>query len=168
VLVAGDIFDPTGSAMHSLRALPRRWLTLAAEIRTHDDVLDDHSARGANVARSIRDWCGLHGRDDVVAGRQSDEGAFRGRVRQALWCVPDSRLERRDASASALSWRPPSSQRGALSHCDRPHAPASTDHGLRRSTHDSGLTSDQMPFLTHRGFNALRTANGGSPAAPRP
>lgn len=40
VLVAGDILDPTASAMHSLRALARRWLTLAAEIRTHDDVLD--------------------------------------------------------------------------------------------------------------------------------
>ena len=39
-LVPGDILDPTASAKHSLRALARRWLTLAAEIRTHDDILD--------------------------------------------------------------------------------------------------------------------------------
>ena len=39
VLVPGAILDPTASAMHSLRALAGRWLTLAAEIRTHDDVL---------------------------------------------------------------------------------------------------------------------------------
>ena len=51
VLVAGDILDPTASAMHSLRALARRWLTLAAEIRTHDDVLDGITQLAAPTLR---------------------------------------------------------------------------------------------------------------------
>lgn len=50
-LVAGDILDPTASAMHSLRALARRWLTLATEIRTHDDVLDAITERAAPTLR---------------------------------------------------------------------------------------------------------------------
>jgi transposase len=51
VLVSGDIVDPPASAMHSLRALARRWLTLAAEIRTHDDVLDAITQRAAPTPR---------------------------------------------------------------------------------------------------------------------
>ena len=54
-LVPGDILDPTASAKHSLRALARRWLTLAAEIRTHDDVLDaiTHTAAPTGVVARI-------------------------------------------------------------------------------------------------------------------
>ena len=36
----GDILDPTASVKHALRALARRWRTLAAEIDEHDKLLD--------------------------------------------------------------------------------------------------------------------------------
>ena len=36
----GDIIDPTASVKHALRALARRWRTLAAEIDEHDELLD--------------------------------------------------------------------------------------------------------------------------------
>ena len=36
----GDVMDPTASVKHALRALARRWRTLAAEIDEHDELLD--------------------------------------------------------------------------------------------------------------------------------
>ena len=80
-LVPGDILDPTASAKHSLRALARRWLTLAAEIRTHDDVLD---AITHTAAPTLREAFGI-GADSaaemmIVAGdnptRVRSEAAF--------------------------------------------------------------------------------------------
>ena len=130
-LVPGDILDPTASAKHSLRALARRWLTLAAEIRTHDDVLD---AITHTAAPTLREAFGI-GADSaaemmIVAGdnptRVRSEAAF------AKLCgacpIP----------ASALSWRPPSSQRGDLPHRDRPHALAPADPRLCRATDGPG------------------------------
>lgn len=81
VLVVGDILDPTASAMHSLRALAGRWLTLAAEIQTHDDVLDAITQR---AVPTLRDAFGI-GADSaaemmIVAGdnptRVRSEAAF--------------------------------------------------------------------------------------------
>ena len=80
-LVPGDILDPTASAKHSLRALARRWLTLAADIRTHDDVLD---AITHTAAPTLREAFGI-GADSaaemmIVAGdnptRVRSEAAF--------------------------------------------------------------------------------------------
>ncbi len=81
VLVPGDILDPTASAKHSLRALAARWLALAAEIRTHDDVLD---AITQAAAPTLREAFGI-GADSaaemmIVAGdnptRVRSEAAF--------------------------------------------------------------------------------------------
>ena len=80
-LVPGDILAPTASAKHSLRALARRWLALAAEIRTHDDVLD---AITHTAAPTLREAFGI-GVDSaaemmIVAGdnptRVRSEAAF--------------------------------------------------------------------------------------------
>ena len=51
LLDPGDIIDPTASTKHSLRALATRWLTLATEIRTHDDVLDSITLTAAPTLR---------------------------------------------------------------------------------------------------------------------
>jgi transposase len=81
VLVPGHILDPTASAKHSLRALATRWLALAAEIRTHDDVLD---AITQTAAPTLREAFGI-GADSaaemmIVAGdnptRVRSEAAF--------------------------------------------------------------------------------------------
>ena len=138
VLVAGDILDPTASAMHSLTALAGRGVTLAAEIRTHDDVLDAVTQR---ASPTFREAFGIGA--DSVAEMMIVVGDNPTRVRSeaalAKLCgacsIPAS--SGRDAPALALPWRPPSSQRGALSNREGPHALAPTDHGLRRSTHDS-------------------------------
>ena len=94
VLVAGDILDPDRLGLH--RSGSRQ--TLAHPGRRDPDTRRrrrrDHSASGADAARSIRHWCGLRGGDDDCRRRQSDKSAFRGRVRKAMWCVPDSHLER--------------------------------------------------------------------------
>jgi transposase len=43
----GRINDPTASAKHALRSLARRWLDLDAEIRAHDSVLEDLTAKAS-------------------------------------------------------------------------------------------------------------------------
>ena len=138
-LVPGDILDPTASAKHSLRALARRWLTLAADIRTHDDVLD---AITHTAAPTLREAFGI-GADSaaemmIVAGdnptRVRSEAAFA----KLCGACPIPASSGGDASASALSWRPPSSQRGDLPHRDRPHALAPADPRLCRATDGPG------------------------------
>jgi transposase len=47
----GRITDPTASAKHSLRALAKRWLDLDAEIRAHDSVLEDLTAKASPTLR---------------------------------------------------------------------------------------------------------------------
>jgi len=47
----GPITDPVASAKHSLRATARRWLELAAEIRSHDTILDDLTQKAAPTLR---------------------------------------------------------------------------------------------------------------------
>ncbi len=47
----GRITDPTASAKHSLRALAKRWLDLDAEIRSHDSVLEDLTAKASPTLR---------------------------------------------------------------------------------------------------------------------
>jgi transposase len=47
----GRISDSTASAKHALRALARRWLDLDAEIRAHDSVLDDLTAKASPTLR---------------------------------------------------------------------------------------------------------------------
>ncbi len=80
-LVPGDILDPTASAKHSLRALARRWLALAAEIRTHDDVLDAITHTAAPTLREAF-GIGAHSAAEmmIVAGdnptRVRSEAAF--------------------------------------------------------------------------------------------
>lgn len=56
LFVPGGIVDPTASTKHALRALAIRWLTLAAEIRTHDDVLDRITQ---TAALTLRDAFGI-------------------------------------------------------------------------------------------------------------
>jgi len=193
VLVAGDILDPTASAMHSLRALARRWLTLAAEIRTHDDALDAITQR---AAPTLREAFGI-GADSaaemmIVAGdnptRIRSEAAF------AKLCGACPIPASSGVTHRHRLFRGGHRQANAALYrivTVRMHALAPTNHGLRRSTHDSrsdqeghhplsealrrtrdlprpdqrlpiprcpddgSLTSDQMAFLTHRGFNAL-------------
>jgi transposase len=81
VLVPGEILDPTASTKHSLRALAARWLTLATEIRAHDEVLD---AITQAAAPTLREAFGI-GADSaaemmIVAGdnptRVRSEAAF--------------------------------------------------------------------------------------------
>jgi transposase len=43
----GHITDPTASMKHALRALAKRWLDLDAEIRAHDSVLEDLTAKAS-------------------------------------------------------------------------------------------------------------------------
>ena len=43
-LESGDLVNPTASVKHSLRSLATRWLTLSAEISTHDGALDSITA----------------------------------------------------------------------------------------------------------------------------
>lgn len=48
----GRITDPTASAKHTLRSLARRWLDLAAEIASHDKVLDELTTSTAPTLRA--------------------------------------------------------------------------------------------------------------------
>ncbi len=81
VLVPGEILEPMASTKHALRALATRWLTLAVEIRTHDEVLD---AITQTAAPTLREAFGI-GADSaaemmIVAGdnptRVRSEAAF--------------------------------------------------------------------------------------------
>lgn len=47
----GRITDPTASMKHALRALAKRWLDLDAEIRGHDSVLEDLTAKASPTLR---------------------------------------------------------------------------------------------------------------------
>lgn len=47
----GSIGDTTASTKHALRALAARWLTLAAEIDSHDEVLDTITQAAAPTLR---------------------------------------------------------------------------------------------------------------------
>jgi transposase len=157
VLMPGDILDPTASAKHALRAPASRWVALAAEIRTHDDVLD---AITQTAALTLREAFGI-GADSaaemmILAGdnptRVRSEAAFP----KLCGACPIPASSRGHASASALSGRPPSGERGAVPHRDRPHALAPADHGLRRSTDRSG--PDQEGH--HRLLETLRHTGG--------
>ena len=80
VLVAGAILDPTASAMHSLRALARRWLTLAAEIDTRRRPRRDHGWRRRRCAKHSGSGADSAAEMMIVAGdnptRVRSEAAF--------------------------------------------------------------------------------------------
>ena len=138
-LEPGDLIDPTASIKHALRALATRWLTLSTEIGAHDEALDTLTM---TAAPSLREAYGI-GPDSaaemmIVAGDNPCTDPIRSRVRQALWRLPDPRLDRDHEPAPALPRRPPPSQRGTLPDRDRPHALAPTDPRLRYPTHRSG------------------------------
>ena len=80
-LLPGAITDTTASTKHALRAIAARWRNLAAEIGTHDEVLD---AITASAAPTLREAFGI-GADSaaemmIVAGdnptRVRSEAAF--------------------------------------------------------------------------------------------
>ena len=48
---SGDLVNPTASVKHSLRSLATRWLTLSAEISTHDGALDSITRAAAPTLR---------------------------------------------------------------------------------------------------------------------
>ena len=50
-LESGDLVNPTASVKHSLRSLATRWLTLSAEIATHDEALDRITRAAAPTLR---------------------------------------------------------------------------------------------------------------------
>ena len=143
LLPGGTIADTTASTKHALRALATRWLALSTEIEAHDGVLDTVT-RGA--APTLREAFGI-GPDSaaemmIVLGDNPTRIRVRGGVCQALWGVSHSRIERTDQSTPALSGRPSPGQRRALSHRHCPHALASTDDGLRRSTDGRGFEQE--------------------------
>ena len=161
-LVPGDILDPTASAKHSLRALARRWLTLAAEIRTHDDVLD---AITHTAAPTLREAFGI-GADSaaemmIVAGdnptRVRSEAAF-AKLCGACPIPASSGVTHRHR---LFRGGPPSSQRGDLPHRDRPHALAPADPRLCRGRRTAqGLTKKDIirclkRFVAREIYNAL-------------
>ena len=138
-LLPGVIDDTTASTKHALRALATRWLSLASEIDTHDEGLDAITMAAAPTLReAFGIGCRLGRGDDDRRGRQSDARPVRGGVRQTVRRVPDSRVERCDASPPTLSRRPSPSQRGPLPDRDRAHALASTHDRLRRAPNGSG------------------------------
>lgn len=47
----GRIVDPLASSKHALRALARRWLELDVEVRSHDAVLEDLTAKASPTLR---------------------------------------------------------------------------------------------------------------------
>lgn len=131
-LLRGAIVNTVASTKHALRAMPGRWPPPSSEIDTHDEAFD--LITQASAPR-LREAFGI-GPDSaaemmiVVADnptRVRSEAAF------ATLCgacpIPvSSGVTNRHW---LFSWRPPSRQRGALSHRDGPHALASTHDGLR-------------------------------------
>ena len=116
---SGTLDTTTTSAKHALRALARRWLALASEIKSHDAILNELTTR---VAPTLRDRPRHRSRDADRVWRQPRTHPLRRRLRQALRHRTDTRLVRHDNTPPPLARRPPTGKRRALPRNHRPHA----------------------------------------------
>ena len=128
----GPIDSTTASAKHTLRALARRWLTVAEEIQGHDRVLEQLTAA---VAPSLRDGFGI-GADTaaemlIVFGDNPEQIPLRSRLRQALRRRADPRLIGQDHTPSTRPRRPPPGELRALPRRNRADALSPAHDRLR-------------------------------------
>ena len=138
----GAVVDPTTAAKHTLRAIARRWLALDAEIKTHEQILDQADRRaGSRSCRRVRDRSRHRRRDADRRRRQPRTGHVRTGVRPTLRGRPDPGLLGDDHPAPAEPRRPPTSQLRALPGRHRP-APAPPTHPGLLPTQD-GRGPDQ-------------------------
>jgi hypothetical protein len=120
---------------HVLGSLARRWLELHEEIKIHTKHLKQRHQEGRAAAdRDVRDRVRLRRRAAAGRRRQHRPDPQRGRVRQAVWRVPDPCLLGQDhRPLPAQPRRQPAGQRRALPDRDRADALAPAHHRLRRT-----------------------------------
>ena len=129
----GLIESTTASAKHTLRALARRWLSLAAEItepRPPARAADDGDR--ADALRRLRDRRRHRGRDADRLRRQPRTDPLRSGLRQALRRRPDTRLLRQHHPTSTLLRRTPTSELSPLPRRDRADALPPAHDRVRR------------------------------------
>ena len=138
----GPLDTPTASTKHTLRALARRWTTLAEEIATHDRHLERLTTETSPTLRASF-GVGAHTAAEMFdpVRRQPGPDSFRSRLRKTLRRLSHPGLVRDDHwPAPPQSGRPPTGQRRPLSSGHRAPAIPSADCQLRRPTHGGRRT----------------------------
>ena len=133
----GPLDTPTASTKHTLRALARRWTTLAEEIATHDRHLERLTTETSPTLRASF-GVGAHTAAEmlILFGDNPDRIRSEAAFAKTLRRLSHPGLVRDDHwPAPPQSGRPPTGQRRPLSSGHRAPAIPSADCQLRRPTH---------------------------------
>ena len=170
----GPMTSPTASAKAALRALARRWLTLDAEIKSHDADLDALTAACAPTLEGGSwhvDWHG--GRDADPGRRQSRAHPLGSGLCQAVRRLSHSGLERQDhratGSTAAAIVRPMRlSIVWSLSGCAAIHPPSPTSVDERQKVRARWRSFAVSSALSHERSSAISAAPTGLPQRSLP
>jgi hypothetical protein len=114
-LQPGQIIDTTTAAKHTIRAIAKRWLALDAEIKNHEQILNQLTSELVpRPGRSIRHRRRHRRRDAHRRRRQPRTRPLRSSTRQALRCRAHPSLLGHEDQAPPESWGSPTGQRSHL------------------------------------------------------